>query len=92
MIYGRSSPITTTLLACITERCPSGAIDYRRPDRSLVELKRFLVPAFPLNDEATAECFGLEIARLLVDIYYRELVIERHETEKRIIQQGRRRR
>ena len=90
LIYGRSSPITTTLLACITQWCPSGAIDYRRPDRSLVELTRFRVPAFPLNDEATAECFGLEIARLLVDIFYRDLAIERYEAEKRIIQQNRR--
>jgi hypothetical protein len=91
-IYGRASPITTTLLACITEWCPSGAIDYRRRDHSLVELTRFRVPAFPLNDEATAECFGLEIARLLVDVHYRELVTDRYETEKRIIQQSRRRR
>ena len=50
--------------------------------RSLVELTRFRVSAFPLNDEATAERFGLEIARLLVDVYYRELVTERYETEK----------
>ena len=84
--------MVTTLLACITEWCPSGAIDYRRPNRSLVEPTRFRIPAFPLNDEASAECFGLEIARLLVDLYYRELVIERYETEKRIIQQRRRRR
>jgi hypothetical protein len=89
LIYSRESPVETTLLACITEWCPSGAIDYRRRDRSLVELTRFRVPAFPLNDEATAECFGLEIARLLVDVYYRELVIERYETEKRIIQRRR---
>jgi hypothetical protein len=92
LIYGRASPVETTLLACITEWCPSGAIDYRRPNRSLVELTRFRVLAFPLNDEATAECFGLEIARLLVDVYYRELVIERYETEKRIIQRSHRRR
>jgi hypothetical protein len=86
LIYGRASPMVTTLLACITEWCPSGAIDYRRRDRSLVELTpRFGVPAFPLNDEATAEGFGLEIARLLVDVYYGELVIERYETKKRII-------
>jgi hypothetical protein len=89
-INGGASPIETTLLGCITEWCPRGAIDYRRRDRSLVELTRFRVPVFPLDDEATAECFGLEIARLLVDSCYRELVIERYETEKRHIQQSRR--
>jgi hypothetical protein len=91
-IYGSASPVETTLLACITEWCPSGAIHYRRRDRSLVELTRFRVPAFPLNDEATAECFGLEIARLLVDTCYRDLVIEHYEKEKRHFQQSRRRR
>ena len=70
---------------------PRGAIDYRRRDRSLMELTRFRVPAFPLDDEATAECFGLETPALLVDSCYRELVIERYETEKRVIQQSRRR-
>ena len=89
-IYSRLSPTATTLLACITEWCPSGAIDYRRHDRSLVELTRFRVSAFPLNDEATAERFGLEIARLLVDVYYCDLAIERYEREKRIIQRSRR--
>jgi hypothetical protein len=84
-INGGASPIETTLLGCITEWCPRGAIDYRCRDRSLVELTR--VPAFPLDDEPTAECFGLEIARLLVDSCYRELVIERYEMEKRYIQQ-----
>src|SRR5690242_6848969 len=70
-ISGSASHMLTTLLACIAEWYPSGAIDYRRRDRSLVELTRFPVPAFPLNDEATAECFGLEITCLLVDVYYR---------------------
>ena len=91
LIYGRASPVETTLLACITEWCPSGAIDYRRHDRSLVELTRFRVSAFPLNDEATAERFGLEIAHA-GGCLLRELVIERYETEKRIIQRSRRRR
>ena len=59
-ISGDSSPIETTLLGRITEWCPSGSIDYRRQDRSLVELTRFRVPAFPLDDQPTAECFGLE--------------------------------
>ena len=89
LIYGSASPVRKTLLGCITEWFPRGAIDYRRRDRSLVELTRFRVPAFPLNDEATAECFGLEIARLLVDVYYRELVIEHDQAEKRYIQQSR---
>ena len=70
----------------MTEWCPSGAIDYPRPDRSLVELMRFRVPAFPLNDEETVECFGLEIARLLVDVYYRELRVERDAAEEAVHQ------
>jgi len=87
-INGGASPIETTLLGSITEWCPRGAIDYRRRNCSLVELTRFRVPAFPLADEATAERFGLEIARLLVDSCYRDLVIERYETEKRLVKQS----
>jgi hypothetical protein len=88
----QTAPVETTLLACIREWCPSGAIVYRRRDRSLVELRRFHVPGFPLNDEATAECFGLEIARLFVDTCYRELLVERDAAEKWYLQQSRRRR
>ena len=70
-ITGGASPIEATLLGQITEWCPEGSIDYRRRDRSVVELTRFRVSTFPLDDQPTVECFGLEVARLLVDVCYR---------------------
>jgi hypothetical protein len=41
------------------------------------------------DDKAVAERFGLELARLFVDAFYRDFVIQRYETEKRRIKQKR---
>ena len=38
-----------------------------------------------VNSWRLSSCYGLEISRVLVDSCYRELVIERHDTEKRYI-------
>jgi hypothetical protein len=63
-----------------------------RPARSLLELTRFQLRSMTFDEEEDAECFGLEITRLLVDSSYREFSIARYETEKRIIKQERFRR
>jgi hypothetical protein len=42
------------------------------------------------EDEKVAKWFGFELARLIVDSCYRDLVIERYKTERRRIQQSRR--
>ena len=43
-----------------------------------------------VDDEIAAKWFGLEIARIVVDACYRDLVITRYEAEKNLIQQQRR--
>src|ERR1044071_235961 len=42
------------------------------------------------DDEDVAKCFGLEIARLLLDSSFREFEIARHESEQRMMKQSRR--
>jgi hypothetical protein len=41
------------------------------------------------DDEDVAKCFGLEIARLLLDTSYRDFAIARYESEKRMIRESR---
>ena len=44
------------------------------------------------DDEEVAKCFGLEIARLLLDASFRDFQIARYESEKRMIMERRQRR
>jgi hypothetical protein len=89
-IHGGAEPMPKTLLGRTTLWSAAGRIAYIRPDRSVVEITRFRLPGMKFDDEAVARWFGVELARLVVDWCYRELVIERYETEKRRIQRGRR--
>ena len=93
-ICGGAEPLSEFLLGRISQWYPTGSIDYVRPARSLVELTRFQLRSMAFDEQEDAECFGLEIARLLllVDSSYREFSIARYETEKRLIKQERFRR
>ena len=76
-LYSGAEPVLETLLGHISQWCPTGTIDHSRRDGSLVELTRFRFPGMILNDKPAAEWFELEIARLVVDSCYRDLVIAR---------------
>jgi hypothetical protein len=89
-IYSTAAPILDQLMGHISRWYPAGSIDYRRRDRSVVELTRFHIKSLDFDDEGVAEVFGLELGRLLVDTHYREFVIERYKIEKRRIQERRR--
>ena len=91
-ISSGSEPVLETLMGRTTGWYATGSIDYRRPDRSVVELTRFRFPGMKFDDEDVAKWFGLELARLIVDSCYRDLVMERYEIEKRRIQKRRQRR
>jgi hypothetical protein len=88
-IDGGVQPIPETLLGRITNWYATGDIIYKRSDHSLVELARFRLACMKFDDKAVAERFGLELARLFVDAFYRDFVIQRYETEKRRIKQKR---
>ena len=88
-IDGGVQPIPETLLGRITSWYATGTILYKRSDHSLVELARFRLACMKFDDKDVAERFGLELARLFVDSFYRDLVIQRYETEKRRVQQNR---
>lgn len=53
---------------------PAGAVLLQRDNGSVVELVRFNLESFDLADQGVAELFGLELARLVVDINYAELL------------------
>ena len=59
----------------------SGSVCYQRPDSSVVELARFTLNFFKFDDRGVAELFGIETARLVVDISSPALV-----TGQRIIE------
>jgi len=88
-LYGGCEPISETLLGQVTKWKPTGCIAHKHRNGVITELTRF-----PMNcdDEDVAKCFGLEIARLLLDVSFRDFQIARYESEKRLIQQSRRRR
>jgi hypothetical protein len=87
-IYSTAMPITDQLMGHISRWYPAGSIDYRRRDHSVLELTRFQIKSLDFDDKPIAELFSLELGRLLVDTHYRELVIERYESEKKRIQKG----
>jgi hypothetical protein len=41
------------------------------------------------DDEEDSKCFGLEIARLLLDSSFRDFAMARYESEKRLIRESR---
>ena len=41
------------------------------------------------DDEDVAKCFGLEIARLLLDASFRDSQVARYESEQRMVKQSR---
>ena len=53
---------------------PAGAVLFQRPNHSVVELVRFNLESFELEDQGVAALFRLELARLVVDTNYRELL------------------
>ena len=62
---------------------PAGAVLFQRDNGSLVELVRFNLESFDLADQGVAELFGLEVARLVVDISHAELVAMQRAVERR---------
>ncbi len=61
---------------------PGACVLYQRPDNSVVELTTLNVHNFVFEDHEVAKLIGLELARLLVDTCYPELLREREETER----------
>ena len=88
-INGGVEPIQETLLGRITAWHAKGSIEFRRRDHSVVELTRFRLPQMKFVEQEVARRFGLELARLFVDVFYRDFVMERYEAEKRRIQENR---
>jgi hypothetical protein len=68
---------------------PGATVLYQRPDNSLVGLTKLDVRNFAFEDREVTELIGLELARLIVDTCYPELMREREETERTIEQQSR---
>ena len=89
-LYGGCEPISATLFGNVTHWKPNGCIAFKHANGVISELTRF---RFPMNcdDEDVAKCFGLEIARLLLDSSFRDFQIARYGSEKRMVQQNRRR-
>ncbi|MGZ9270496.1 MAG: hypothetical protein ACXW6T_15360, partial [Candidatus Binatia bacterium] len=62
------------------------------PDNSVVELTTLNIHNFEMENRGVAELIGLELARLIVDTCYPELLRERQEIEQRERQTNNRRR
>ena len=90
-LYGGSEPVSETLLGRVTQWKPTGCIAFKHTNGVITERTRF---RFPMNcdDEEVAKCFGLEIARLLLDSSVRDFHLPRYESEKRMEKEMRRRR
>jgi hypothetical protein len=88
-LYGGTNPVATTLLATVTEWSPKGTIAYARPNGVIVELTRLQLKSMAFQDEEVARCFGLELARLVLNASYRDFAIARYESEKKYIREGR---
>ena len=72
--------------AAITRRLAPRVL-YQRPNNSVVKLTTLNVHNFELENREVAELIGLELARLIVDTCYPELLREREETERVIKRQ-----
>ena len=53
---------------------PAGAVLFQRDNGSVVELVRFNLESFEVDDEGVAALFSLELARLVVDTSHTELM------------------
>jgi hypothetical protein len=62
---------------------PGATVLYQRPNNSVVELTKLNVENFELENREVAELIGLELARLIVDTCYPELLREREEIEQK---------
>ena len=62
---------------------PCASVLYQRPDNSVVGLTKLDVHNFKFADHGVAALIGLELARLIVDTCYAELLREREEIEKK---------
>ena len=62
---------------------PGATVLYQRPDNSVVELTTLIVHNFELENREVAELIGLELARLIVDTCYPELMREREVIEQK---------
>ena len=62
---------------------PAGAVCFQRDNGSVVELVRFNLESFELDDQGVAALFGLELARLVVDTSYPELMALQRDVEYR---------
>ena len=89
-LYGGNEPVSETLLGGVTRWKPTGCIAFKHSNGVVTELGRFRFPV-TCDDKSVAECFGLEIARLLLDASYRDFAIARYDSEKRMVKQTRRR-
>jgi len=85
-LYGGCEPISETLLGQVTQWRPTGCIAYKHRTGLITELTRFQFP-MTCDDENVAKCFGLEVARILLDSRFRDFAIGRYESEKRRIQE-----
>jgi hypothetical protein len=82
-VNGGVQPNPETLLGRTTSWYATGSIEFRRRDHSVTELTRFRLPGMTFEEEEVAARFGLELARMFVDVFYRDFVIQRYEIEKR---------
>jgi hypothetical protein len=89
-LYGGSDPITETLLGDVTKWKPTGSIAFNHSNGVITELARFRFP-MTIDDEDVAKCFGLEIARLLLDSSFGDFAKTRYEREKRMARDSRQR-
>jgi hypothetical protein len=62
---------------------PSGDVLFQRANGSVVELVRFTLHTFKLDDDGVATLFGLELARLVVDTCSPELMCKQQDVEQR---------
>ena len=67
-----------------------GSIAFNHSNGVITELARFRFP-MTIDDEDVAKCFGLEIARLLLDSSFGDFAKTRYEREKRMARDSRQR-
>ena len=66
---------------------PVASVSYQRANNSVVDLTKLDVQDFEFESRDVAELIGLELARLIVDTCYPELLRKREETERVIERQ-----
>ena len=86
-IYRKNSRLSESRHA--NNLTPGATVLYQRPNNSVVELTKLDVNNFELENREVAELIGLELARLIVDTCYLDLMREREETERVTVGQSR---